>query len=122
MKTSRTGGMLWRVGRRAAIVLLVWTATCLAASAATVRGRLDRVDGYGRHYPATNVAVTLKNTQGARSSPVYADRQGMFYFYNVPMGTHYLEIWWSKNPNQKPKVFQVIVKRDPTDVAPIVVP
>lgn len=122
MRTSRTSGMLLRGCRRAVAVLLVWAATVLAASAATVRGRLDRVDGYGRHYPATNVAVTLSNATGWRSSPVYTDQTGMYYLNNVPMGVHNLEIWWSRDPNQKPMVFQVTVNRDPTDVAPIVVP
>lgn len=93
------------------------------ASAATVRGRLDRVDGYGHHYPAPYIAVTLRRPQGARSAPTYSNAQGTYSLSNVAHGTWVLEIWWSRNPKQPPKTYTIVVNKEPySDVAPIVVP
>lgn len=106
------------------IVLLVIVLFVLSAStyAATVRGRLDRRDGYGRIYPAVYVRVTLRSDRLGRSGPAYSGTDGMYYFYNVPPGTYYLEIWPYPN-QQQPIVYVIYVNDQPlTDIAPIQIP
>jgi hypothetical protein len=106
------------------VLFLVCALVPATVSAATVRGRLDRVDGYGRHYPAQYVAVTLRSPQGGRrSAPAYSNAQGIYYFNNVGHGTWVLEVWWSRNTNQPPRAYTIIVNTEPySDVAPIIVP
>ena|SRR5215471_15704268 len=105
------------------VLLLISIYSPIAVKAATVRGRLDRVDGYGHHYPAQYVAVTIRSPQGKRSAPTYSNVQGIYYLNNVARGTWILEVWWSRNPDQPPRTYTIIVNREPyTDVAPIIVP
>lgn len=110
---------------RLALSVFVWFLFCVAvvssANAATVRGRLDRLDGYGRHYPAPYITVTVSNQQTKRTA--HTDVQGMYYIPNVPPGKYTLEIWRSRDPKQRPMVFSIVVYNRPySDVAPIVVP
>ena len=89
--------------------------------AGTVRGRVDRRDGYGRVYPAVYVAVTLFQQGKGRSAPSYTGSDGMYYLYNVPPGTYNLEIW--AYPNQPPIVYTIYVGDQPlTDIKPIQIP
>jgi hypothetical protein len=98
--------------------LLIFSAFTYAG---TVRGRLDRRDGYGRIYPAVYVPITLYNERLGRSAPAYSGTDGMYYIYNVPPGTYYLEIW--PYPNQRPIVYTIYVSNQPvTDIAPIQIP
>lgn len=111
--------------KRTFTILLLLACTLLPATlqAATVRGRLDRVDGYGRRYAAPYVAVTLRAPNGARSAPSYTNAQGMYYLSNVRQGTWVLEVWTSRDPRQPPRTYTVVVRTEPySDMAPIVVP
>ena len=119
----RASGYEWKLAGGAILLLLFIIAAPLPSVAATVRGRLDRVDGYGRHYPAPYIAVTLKSQTGNRTSPAHTDVQGMYYFNNIPRGKYSLEVWLSKDPKAPPKVFNIVVATEPyTDIRPIVVP
>jgi Carboxypeptidase regulatory-like domain len=101
-----------------ALVLFILSASTYAS---TVRGRLERRDGDGRPYPAVYVSVTLNNDGRGRSAPAYTGPDGMYYLYNVPPGTYYLEIWAYRN--QRPIVYTIYVNDQPlTDIAPIQIP
>lgn len=109
-----------RVTRLLALTLLLFTLSAFAY-AGTVRGRLERRDGYGRAYPAGYVAVTLFQDGRGRSAPAYTGADGMYYLYNVPPGTYALEIWAS--PNRAPIVYTIYVSNQPmTDIAAIQIP
>jgi hypothetical protein len=86
------------------------------AKAALLRGRLERVDQYGNHYPAPGITVTVYNANLGRSAPVVTDGAGMYYL-NIPAGGYVLEIWVS-NP---PRVYQITVFEPNTDIPPIIV-
>lgn len=92
------------------------------ASAATVRGRLDRVSPNGARYAATGVAVTIYDQSMGRTTPAYAGSDGFYYLYNIPAGSHYLEVWTSRDPNVPPTVYPINVAEPLTDIPPIVVP
>lgn len=104
------------------VLLLVCAAFTASASAATVRGKLDRVDGNGRHYPAPYIAVTVNSQQRGRSAPAHTDASGMYYIYNIPRGHYTLEIWVDRDPRHPPTVYNISVNSEPySDIAPIVV-
>lgn len=67
--------------------------TRLDAQTTTVRGQLLRPDGG----TAPGITVTLNHPSFGRSSPATTGSDGMYYFYNVPLGDYYLEVWVS-NP------------------------
>lgn len=58
-------------------------------------------------YPLSGIAITLNNQIMGRSSPYFTDRNGYFFFQNVPQGHYNLEIWL--NPNV-PLVRQVLIQ------------
>ena len=62
------------------------------AQTTTVRGQLLRGAS-----PAGGITVTLNHPTFGRSSPSTTGSDGMYYFYNVPFGDYYLEVWIS-NP------------------------
>jgi hypothetical protein len=91
------------------------------AGSATVRGRLDRRDMYGRSYPAAYVRVTLYNPHLGRSAPAVTGTDGMYYFYNIPAGGYYLEVW--VYPDRPPLSFNISVAERPyVDIPPILIP
>jgi len=108
--------------RRAAFLAFALLLLAAAASAATVRGRLDRVLPNGAKIPATGVAVTIYNQAIGRSSPTYADRDGMYSLFNLRAGSYYLEVWTSPDPRVRPTVYPITVVEPYTDIPPIVVP
>lgn len=109
------------VGRLVGLTMILFLFSAFTY-AGTVRGRLDRRDGYGRIFPAVYVRVTLSNERQGRSAPAYTGTDGMFYLYNVPPGSYYLEIWPYPN-QQQPIVYTIYVSDQPvTDIAPIVIP
>lgn len=108
------------IGRLVGLTLVVFMLSAFTFGG-TVRGRVDRKDGYGRIYPAVYVRVTLNNSQRGRSAPAYTGTDGMFYLHNVPAGSYNLEIW--PDPNQGPLVYTINVSdQGITDIAPIVIP
>jgi hypothetical protein len=115
-----------KTGSARSIRRLAWVLIpCLiaaAAAAATVRGRLDRVNPQGFRYPATGVAVTVYNQYMGRSGASYAGPDGMYYLYNIPPGQYYLEVWISHDPRIPPTVYPISVYEPYSDVPPIVVP
>ena len=82
----------------AALVLLKLATTVPAQQVptTTVRGQLlwNGWNQFGalQPYPAPNVQVTLFNPAVGRSWPAVTGQDGMYYFYNIPLGTYNLEI------------------------------
>lgn len=72
----------------------------------TVRGQLlwNGWTQFGvlQPYPAPNVQVTLLNQSIGRSWPAVTGNDGMYYFYNIPLGSYYLEVWTSNPPKGYP--------------------
>jgi len=97
-------------------------ATVGHAAAATVRGRLDRIYPNGARSPAQGVAVTIYNQNLGRTTAAYAGSDGLYYLYNIPTGSYYLEVWTSRDPRVPPTVYQINVGEPYTDIPPIVVP
>ena len=63
---------------------------------AVASGNVFSMGQYGP-YPLAGIAVTLNHPNLGRSSPYYTNRQGYFFFQNVPPGNYNLEFWL--NPN-----------------------
>lgn len=100
--------------QRCAIVLVIVVALGVeSANAARLRGRLERSDQHGR-YPAQGIYVTVYSQTRGRSVAVKTDTNGMYYF-DVPAGTYWLEIWVSKPP----RVYQIKIVEPATDIPPI---
>jgi len=74
-------------------VLVVLLIAANAFAATTVRGRVLAADGT----PYPSAAVTLKSRSGAKTSPVYTDREGMFYVANVAPGAYTLVVRTSRS-------------------------
>ena len=89
-----------------------------AANAATIRGRL--VHAVNQNVAAPGIAVTIYNQYVGRSSPAYTDINGMYYIYNVPAGSYYLELWIY--PGGNPIVYPITVGEPYTDIPQIPVP
>ena len=106
---------------RVPVVLLLLCVLTTAVGAATVRGRLDRVYSNGARHPATGVAVSLYSRNLGRSRPTFAGRDGIYYFYNVPAGPYYLEVWTSRDPRVRPTLYPVTAIEPYSDIPPIVV-
>ena len=87
------------------------------APRALVRGRIQRSYN-GQFYPIQGVQVTLNHPQLGRTDPAYSGPDGMYYLYNIPPGSYYLEVWVT-NP---PWVFNVNVYAPQTDLPPVNVP
>jgi hypothetical protein len=68
------------------------------AQTTTVRGQLLK----NGQSPAPGITVTLNHPTFGRSSPATTGGDGMYYFYNVPFGDYYLEVWLS---NHQPSVY-----------------
>jgi hypothetical protein len=109
--------IIWGTVRATALLLLL-LAVNITATAATVRGRLDRVVR-GRRSPAIGIPITLSGGRGGRSSPVYSNQSGMYYLQNVPAGTYNLEIWTSRNPRARPTTYVIRVSEPLTDIPAI---
>src|SRR5438552_16756727 len=104
-----------RLFRLAAISLLLALVPG-TANAASVRGRVQRVSR-GGPIPLTGVAVTLYNQAYGRTSAFLTDRGGMYYFA-IPPGVYYLEVW--PVPGERPVVFGPFVILEPGfDIPPI---
>jgi hypothetical protein len=97
-------------------VLLVAVLTMQEALAQTVRGRVMRRTPYGST-PAVTVPVEL--IRAGRTSTIYTDRQGLYYFYNVTPGSYRIAV---KGTNPRLQV-QINVTRSPyTNVPTITIP
>lgn len=101
--------------------LVLTVVTVGVATAATVRGRLDRVYRNGVRKHAAGVAVTVLSRARGRTSPSHTDSDGMYYIYNVSPGAYYLEVWVNSSPGSPPMVFPIQVVEPYTNVPAIVV-
>jgi hypothetical protein len=116
MKAKSLKLRAWNLGVKSLLLCLIVFVFTAYAYAGTVRGKLER-----RGYAAEHVGVTLYNQREGRSSYAYTGSDGMYYLYNVPPGTYYLEIWIQ--PDREPLRYEVQVYSQPlTDIAPIVIP
>jgi hypothetical protein len=95
---------------------LLFASGSISAQAATIRGRIVHQNGY----PAVGYTVTVSNPQLGRSNPARTGGDGMYYFFNIPPGFYYLEVW--VNPGGAPLVFQIQVSDPNTDIPQVVVP
>jgi len=96
-------------------------ATSGVASAAALRGRLERTLPDEIRGPAAGVTVTVYSKKMGRSSAHRTDSDGMYYF-TVPAGTYRLEIWVNPAPGAKPATYQIQVAEPYTDIRPILLP
>ncbi|HVR40772.1 MAG TPA: carboxypeptidase-like regulatory domain-containing protein [Thermoanaerobaculia bacterium] len=96
------------------IILITLILTIAAtASASTVRGKVVKPDGATAYRGA---AVTLEHAERGRSTPAYADNDGMFYLRNVPPGDYTMEV---QTANDK-AVFRItVLNQEYSDVAPV---
>ena len=90
------------------IFILLWPDSLVHGQqmTTTVRGQL-LWNGWNQFsvpqsYAAPGVQVTLFSQAGGRSWPSVTGNDGMYYFYNIPLGDYYLEIWISKPPKTYP--------------------
>ena len=81
------------IRRCSLIVFVVLLVTVSAFAATTVRGRVLASDGT----PYPSASVTLKSHSGTKTSPVYTDREGMFYVTNVAPGAYTLIVRTSRS-------------------------
>jgi hypothetical protein len=95
--------------------------TIQAASAATVRGQLNRHSGTGAA-PAAGICVTVYSEKGGRSARVCSNAQGMYYLANIIPGSYQLEIWTSPSPGASPIRYPITVAEPYTDIHPITLP
>jgi len=79
-------------------LILLWPGSLVhAQQTTTVRGQLLRNGD-----PAPGVQVTLGNQAVGRSWPAVTGNDGMYYFYNIPLGDYYLEVLASNPPKTYP--------------------
>ncbi len=86
-------------------LILLWPGSLVHAqqiTTTTVRGQLlwngwNQI-GAPQSYPAPGVQVTLFNQAVGRSWPAVTGNDGMYYFYNIPLGDYSLEVWISNPP------------------------
>lgn len=100
--------------------VLVFAAT-QTASAAILRGRLQRRGANGAIYPASGIAFMVYNQALGRSAPTYTGADGMYY-PTIPAGGYYLEVWTSRDPRVPPTTYPIRVVEPNTDIPPIFVP
>ena len=93
-----------------------------AASAAALRGRLERKEPNGSRVPAAGVTVTVYSQSTGRSPSRRTDSDGMYQF-TVPAGTYRFEIWLNPAPGARALRYQIPRVVEPyTDIQPIVLP
>ena len=108
---------------RVGAFLILWCGLCSPCLAqpgvATVRGRLLHAT-----FPAAGIAVQVcsPNPQVGCSAMTYTGPDGMYYLYNVPLGSYTLKVF--VNPVQAYEMnYQINVSTvQLSDVAPIVLP
>jgi hypothetical protein len=76
----------------------LWLASPCNAQSTTIRGQLL----HAGQSPAAGVQVTLLSQSFGRSLPALTGNDGMYYFYNIPLGNYYLEVWTSNPPQAYP--------------------
>jgi hypothetical protein len=91
--------------------ILLWSGSLVHAQQMTtnVRGQLLWTGwnqfGAPQSYAAPGVQVTLFSQAVGRSWPAVTGNDGMYYFYNIPLGDYYLEVWTSNPP--KAQLFRI---------------
>lgn len=107
---------------RAVLAIAMLSALAAAGNAATIRGRLERVEANGSKRSAPGIAVTVSGQHTGRSNPAHSNDNGMFYIQNIPEGTYQLEIWLSPDTSVPPLVYNIRVHEPYTDIPPITIP
>jgi hypothetical protein len=107
--------------RRCALTGLLGLVLAQTATAATLRGRLDRRQPNGKVAPAAGITVTVFFPGIGRSVSARTGADGMYYLYSVRPGSQTLEIWTSPDPRAAPESHSIQVRDPVTDVPPIVV-
>ena len=92
----------------------------LAAGSAPAQTQTTDVEGKilqcsSKPYPAVYVPITLNSTQLGRSTRVYTDTDGRYYFHGVPRGVYTLEVWVEEN---LPSTFPIQVSSQPLTRVP----
>jgi len=113
--------MIWQP-RRSRLWILALSGWMLlgaahAASAALVRGRLER-----QRAPAPGITVTLYSRKTGRSAPAHSGNDGMYAYNNVAAGAYVLEVWVSRDPRVRPAAYPIKVVEPRTDLPAITVP
>jgi hypothetical protein len=80
----------------------------------TVRGQILR-----NQFPVAGVPVTLFSNIYGRSALAYSGGDGMYYFYNIPIGLYTVELWTF---GQAQGVLNVQVNPPYTDIQRLYVP
>jgi hypothetical protein len=106
---------------RSVVYCVLVLAFAQTASAAILRGRLQRSGPNGAIYPAPGIAVTVYNQDRGRSGASYTGADGMYYL-NIPAGDYNLEVWISRDPRVPPTAYSIRVVEPNTDIPPIFVP
>jgi len=75
-----------------------WFVSPCHAQSTTIRGQLL----HGGQFPAAGIQVTLLSQTLGRSLPSTTATNGMYYFYNIPLGSYYIEVWTSNPPQAYP--------------------
>jgi hypothetical protein len=97
------------------------SATPVAVSAATVRGKVGCAAVRGAQGQATGKYVTVFNANIGRSKQAPVGGDGMFYLYNIPANSYVLEVWSKANPALPPQTFQLKVLEPYTNVPAVTV-
>ena len=106
---------------RLVVYCVLVLAVTQTASAAILRGRLQRRGPNGAISPAPGIAVTVYNQARGRSVASYTGADGMYYL-NIPAGSYRLEVWTSRDPRVAPTAYAITVVEPNTDIPPIFVP
>ena len=79
------------------LVALLFVSTLFAVN---LRGQVRGYNKYNGYFPYVSVQVILY--VGQQKSTVYTDKNGMYYFYNIPPGRYLIKIgnhefWYDVN-------------------------
>jgi hypothetical protein len=95
--------------------------TKASAQTANVRGQIRRLGPTGV-YGVANVRVTLYSQVLGSSAPSFTGFDGMYYLYNIPAGTYFLQVWANPvNPNY-PLAYPIQVFVPATDIPVVTLP
>jgi hypothetical protein len=92
-----------------------------SAQMANIRGQIRRLGPAGV-YGVANVRVTLYSQALGLSAPSFTGFDGMYYLYNIPAGSYFLQVWANPvNPNS-PLAYPIQVFAPSTDIPVVTLP